>query len=352
MSAGADLFGWSVDQMRTRDDFRSLSGSEKAAILVMALGEEHAAKLFTLMDEEEIREISQTMAGLGSVNPNVIERVFVEFADALSSPGALIGNFQATERLLAKALGKDRVSAMMEDLRGPAGRTMWEKLGNVNESVLANFLRNEYPQTVAVIISKIRPDHAARVLALLPDGVAMEVIMRMLRMEAVQKDVLDEVERTLRSEFINQIGRASRGDAHELIAEIFNAFDRNTENRFMTALEEHNQEDAERIKQLMFTFEDLAMIDPVGIQTLLREFDREKLSIALKGASEDLRSFFFANMSERLGRILRDEMQSMGPLRVSEIEKAQTEMVALAKQLGDAGDIVLGKGKGEDQLIY
>src|SRR6185437_15369344 len=152
---------------------------------------------------------------------------------------------------LQRALPRERAAQIMEEIRGPAGRTMWDKLGNVNEAVLANYLKNEYPQTVAVVLAKVTPDHAARVLALLPENFAMEVIMRMLRMEAVQKEVLDGVERTLRTEFMSNLARTARRDSHEMMADIFNNLDRNAENRFMSALEERNRESAERIKQLM-----------------------------------------------------------------------------------------------------
>jgi flagellar motor switch protein FliG len=158
--------------------------------MMLALGEEHASKMFELMDDDEIKEMSQTMANLGTVSANVIERLFVEFAEQISTTGSLIGTYESTERLLLKALGKDKVDAIMEEIRGPAGRTMWDKLANVNEQVLANYLKNEYPQTVAVVLSKIRAEHASRVLPLLPESFAMEVIMRMLRMESVQKEVL------------------------------------------------------------------------------------------------------------------------------------------------------------------
>src|SRR5947207_5764144 len=174
--------------MRVREDYRTLTGAEKAAILMLSIGEEHAAKLFALMDDEEIKELSQTMSNLGTVHSSIIERLFVEFADQISSTGSLVGTFDSTERLLEKVLGKDRVNLIMEEIRGPAGRTMWDKLANVHEQVLANYLKNEYPQTVGVVLSKIKPDHASRVLALLPEGFAMEVVMRMLHMEAVQEE--------------------------------------------------------------------------------------------------------------------------------------------------------------------
>jgi flagellar motor switch protein FliG len=240
----------------------------------------------------------------------------------------------------------------MEDIRGPAGRTMWDKLANVNETVLANYLKNEYPQTVAVVLSKIKGEHAARVLAQLPESFAMEVVMRMLRMESVQKEVLDDVERTLRTEFMSNLARTSRRDAHEMMAEIFNNLDRNTESRFLAALEERNRDSAERIKALMFTFEDLSKLDPSGVQTLLRVVDKPKLGLALKGASETLRDLFFTNMSERAAKIMREDMAAMGPVRLRDVDEAQMYMVQVAKDLAARGEIVMAEGKGEDELIY
>jgi flagellar motor switch protein FliG len=338
--------------MRAKDDYRSLTGAQKAALLLMSVGEESAAKIFALMHDDEIKEISQTMANLGTVSSTVIERLFVEFADQISSTGALTGTFETTERLLAKVLDKSKVDQIMEEIRGPAGRTMWDKLSNVNESVLANYLKNEYPQTVAVVLSKVRSDHASRVLATLPEAFAMEVVMRMLRMEAIQKDVLEDVERTLRNEFLSNLARSSRRDAHEMIAEIFNNLDRGTEQRFMNALEERNRDSAEKVKSLMFTFDDLGKLDPGGAQTLLRNVDKAKLPMALKGASEALRDLFLNNMSERASKMLREDMAAMGPVRLRDVEEAQMAMVNMAKELAAKGEIVLSDKKGEDELIY
>ena len=338
--------------MRVHDDYRALSGPEKASIFLLALGENHAVRLFELMDDEEIRELSQTMASLGTVSANIIERLFTEFVEKMSATGSLIGSYDATERLLGKVMDKDKVSQIMEEIRGPAGRTMWDKLGNVNELVLANYLKNEYPQTVAVVLSKIKPEHAARVLSLLPESFAMEVIMRMLRMEVVQKEVLDDVERTLRTEFMSNLARTNRRDSHEMMAEIFNSLDRMTEQRFIGALEERNRDSAERIKSLMFTFDDLGKLDPQGVQTLLRNVEKSRLAVALKGASETVRDLFFMNMAERAAKILREEMASLGPVRLKDVDDAQVYMVRTAKSLADRGEIILTEGKGEDQLVY
>ncbi len=337
---------------RARDDFRSLTGPEKAAALMLAIGDEHASKIFSKMSDDEIRELSQAMANLGKINSEVVERVFVEFGDQLSSTGSLVGTYDSTERLLAKVMPGERVNLIMEEIRGPAGRTMWDKLANVNEVVLANYLKNEYPQTVSVVLAKIKPEHAARVLGVLPEAFAMEVIMRMLRMEAVQKDVLDDVERTLRTEFMTNLARTSRRDAHEMIAEIFNNLDRNTEGRFIAALEERNRDSAERIKALMFTFDDLSKLDPGGVQTLLRAVAKDKLAIALKGASETIKDLFFSNMSERAGKLLREEIASMGPVRLRDVDEAQMLMVTTAKDLSAKGEIVLADSKAGDELVY
>jgi flagellar motor switch protein FliG len=336
----------------TIEDYRGLNGHQKAAIMMLALNEDQATKLFSLMDEEEIKELSQAMAQLGTINSVVLERLFGEFVEQLSMTGSLVGSFESTERLLLKTMPKERVDSIMDEIRGPAGRTMWDKLGNVNEQVLAAYLKNEYPQTVAVVLSKIRPEHAARVLGTLPESFAMEVVMRMLRMEMVQKDVLDGVEKTLRAEFMSNLARTNRRDPYEIMAEIFNNFDRNTEGRFMGSLEESSHESAEKIKALMFTFEDLAKLDPTGIQTLLRGTEKSKLSLALKGASEALRNLFFTNMSERAGKLLREEMDDMGPVRLREVDEAQMYMVNVAKDLAEKGEIVIAQNKEEDELVY
>ena len=337
--------------MATNEDFRGLTGPQKAAMLMLSVGEEQATKLFSLMDDDEIREVSQAMASLGRVNSEMVERLFAEFIDQISATGSLHGSIETAERLLAKVMPKDRVDGIMEDLRGPAGRTMWDKLGNVNEEVLANYLKNEYPQTIALVLSRVRADHAARVLELLPEDIAVEVMMRMLRMEMVQKEVLDSVEKTLRTEFMSNLARSNRRDAHEMMAEIFNNFDRENEQKFIAILEERNRDAAEKIKALMFTFDDLTKLDASGIQTLIRAIEKEKLAMALKGASEKMRDMFFANMSERAGKLLKEEMQAMGAVRLKDVDEAQMAMVNLAKELADKGEIVISDG-ANDQLVY
>jgi flagellar motor switch protein FliG len=337
---------------RLREDVKSLSGLEKSALFILSLGEEYAARIFAHMNDDEIKDLSQVMANLGTVSSNLVEKLFIDLAEQMSSAGGTVGTLESTERLLMKVLDKGRVSNIMEDIRGPAGRTMWDKLANVNEAVLAAYLKNEYPQTVAVVMTKIKPDHAARVLTQLPESFALEVITRMLRMESVQKDVLDDIERTLRNEFMSNLARTNRRDSHEMMAEIFNNLDRSNEAKFMSALEERNRDSAEKIKGLMFTFEDLGKLEGAAIQSMLRVADKSKLPIALKGASETIKDLFFSNMSERAGKLLKEDIASLGPVRLRDVEEAQSHLVNVAKDLAAKGEIVIAKNSEEDELVY
>lgn len=337
--------------MSAAASYDALSGAEKASIMMLALNDADAGKLLGLLDHQEVMEISQTMAVLGRVESGVVEQLLKEFGERLAHNGGVMGGFDATEKLLLRVLDPERVAGIMQEIRGPAGRTVWDKLAHVNEAVLASYLKNEYPQTVAVVLSRIEPAHAARVLTNLPDDFATEVVMRMLRMEVVQREILADVEQTLRAEFMSNLARTNRRDNLELMAEIFNYFDRGTETRFINALEDRNKETADRIKALMFTFEDLAKLDAAGVQTLMRSAGNDRIVIALKGASEQLRELFFKNMSERAAKIMRDDMQATGPVRLRDVEEAQQFLVNMAKELAASGEIMLLDGK-DDELVY
>src|SRR5512138_105429 len=336
----------------TEPKARALTGPERAAVLMLALGEQYGGKVWSLLDDDELRQLSITMSTIGTVEAESVENLMLEFVSRLSASGALMGNYDSTERLLQQYLPPERVSNIMEEIRGPAGRNMWEKLSNVQEQVLANYLKNEYPQTVAVVLSKIRPEHAARVLAILPEDLALDVVNRMLKMEAVQKEVIERVEQTLRTEFMSNLSQTRRRDAHEVMAEIFNNFDRQTETRFITSLEEDNREAAERIKALMFTFDDLIKLDSASAQTMMRNVDKEKLAVALKSANEEVRAFFLGNMSSRAGKMLLDDMAAMGPVRLRDVDEAQALLVNLAKDLAAKGEITLTKNRADEELVY
>ncbi|HUH78215.1 MAG TPA: flagellar motor switch protein FliG [Devosia sp.] len=330
---------------------RVLTGDEKAAALLLALGPAYGKPIFDELDDLEVKQLSRAMVRLGPITQDMLDELMIEFVTTISSNGSLSGNTDSTERLLLSFLPQDKVDSIMEEIRGPAGRNMWEKLSNVQADVLAAYLKNEYPQTIAVVLSKIATDHASRVLAVLPEELAMDVVQRMLGLDPVQKEILEKIETTLRTEFMSTLNHSKRRDSHEQMAEIFNSFDRQTEARFITTLEEHNRDDAERIKALMFTFEDLARLDASAIQTLIQKMEKKDLGLALKGANDTVKEVFFGNMSARAGKTLKDDMDAMGPVRLKDVDEAQGRMVATAKDLAAKGEIIITKGKADEEMV-
>jgi len=329
-----------------------MTGPQRAAVILLALGAEYGREIWSSFDEDEIRLVSHAMVELGSVEAETVEDLIMEFVSGLAANGTVTGSYDRTAQLLAELLPPKQVQSIMEEIRGSASRSMWQRLSHIEPEVLANYLRNEYPQTVAVILSRVRPDHAARVLSILPDDFAIDVVNRMLKIDNVQKEALEHIEETLKTEFVTTVSQTSKRDAHKMMAEVFNAFDRHTEGRFMSALDQANRDAAKKIRALMFTFEDLAKLDPGSIQTLMRQVDRETLGRALKGAPESVRSFFFSNMSSRAAKNLQDEMASMGPIRLKDADEAQNRMVQIAKELADRGEILISKNRAEEELIY
>lgn len=328
-----------------------LFGKKKAAAFLMALPEAQVQAIMKELDDMEVLELSQTMATLGKVRASDVEEIFVEFIDKAGSPASLTGSLSTTEALLSKIYDRDKVAEIMEEIRGPAGKTMWDKLNNVDEKSLVGYLKHEHPQTIAVILSRIKPEHAAKVFTLFPRDLALDVMNRSIRMQNVQRDVLLNIEDTLRSEFIANFARSSQKDPHERLAEVFNFFDRQTEQNMMDALEKENKESAEKIRSLMFTFIDLIKLDAPGIQTILKVVDKSKLALALKGANEEIKDLFFSNMSERATKLLKEDMESLGMVRLKDVDEAQMEIVTITKDLIDKGEIVVMQGGEDEQLI-
>ena len=203
-----------------------------------------------------------------------------------------------------------------------------------------------------MILTKLRPEHAARVISELPSEFATDVIQRMLRMEPVQKEIVAEIEQTLKSEFMTNLARSQKRDPHEVMAEVFNALDRSTEEQMLASLEACSPESAERIRALMFTFEDLGNLLPASIATVVKNADKREMALALKGAPEEMRQLFMGAMTERAAKMLREDMTAMGPVRARECEEAQTALVRLAKSLADRGEIVLVDPKSDESMIY
>jgi flagellar motor switch protein FliG len=329
----------------------ALTGAARTAILMLALGDEYGGKLMAMLKDDEIRDVSRAMVGLGKVGPEVVEQLCQEFAASLGRTSAVSGSAEATERMLRAMLPSEMVNQILEDLYGPSGRNIWDKLGKVNESVLADYLCHEHPQTASMVLSRLPADHAARVIALLPEALALDVVERMLALGGVQRDAIDDVERTLKIDFMANLASSAQRDPHAKMAEIFNAFDRTVESRLIGALEMRNQEAAQRIKALMFTFDDLVRLAPQDVQILLRSVEKEKLPIALKGGSDRIRELFMRNLSERAGKMLRDDIEALGPVRLRDVDAAQLAIVMTAKELAAQGEIEIGTGKEDDLVI-
>lgn len=328
-----------------------LPGAARTAILMLALGEDQGGKLLALLKDDEIREVSRAMANLGTVRSEIVEQLCADFASRLNRAGSIAGSPEAAERLVRKTLSAERANQFLQDLHGPAGKTIWDKLGKVSESVLGDYLLQEHPQTAALVLSRVAADHAARVIARFPEALAIDIVERMLVMEGIQREAIDDVERTLKADFMANLASSTQRDPHEKLAEIFNAFDRGVEVRLIAGLEARNQNAAGRIKSLMFTFDDLTRLAPQDIQILLRAVEKEKLPLALKGASDKIRDLFFRNLSERAGKMLRDDIDALGPVRLRDVDAAQLAIVATAKDLAAQGEIEISSGKEDDLVI-
>lgn len=343
-----------TEQTQTNDTeiqiHEAMDGPRKAAMLMLVVGDKHAQLLFDRLEIGEIKLITQEMSELGRIRGTDVDQLFHSFNTIMGGGSGVVGTYDTAKQLLSRIMDEEKVAMIMKDIGGPPGGNVWEKLSKVDDSVLANFLKNEYPQTIAVVLSKIRTEHAARVMSQLPKEISIEAMMRMLRLDALQEEIMTDVEDLLRGEFMANATGAPPPDQHEVIAEIFNFFDRTTETSFMEMLEERNKESAELIRSLMFTFDDLAKLDGQAIQLLLRNVDNSRLGLALKGGKDELKELFFNNMSERASKILREDMENMGPVRVKDVEEAQSEIVIAAKNLIDRGEIMIA-GDNEQDMI-
>lgn len=333
---------------------KNLTGKDKAAILFLTLDKDVTEKILGSLDQDEVKDISITMASLYTVQSEVVEDVYKEFTEKVTDTGSVKGSIEATERFLREHYPDDVVEAIMEDIRGPAGRNMWEKLGNVTPQVLANYLKNEYPQTVALILTKVRSEHAAAVFNLLPKQLREQVVERIIKMGSIQREIIDNVEQTLKREFMSNLNRTQGKDGHFIMAEIFNRANKDIVAEQMGILEAEMAESAEKISKIMFTFEDLSVrVDGFGIQSIIKECDKNDLAKALKGSNDEIKEAFFSNMSERAGNMLRDEIEGMPPIKMKDVEEAQARIISVAKQLSDAGEIVISTGDGgKEQLVY
>ncbi|EHL99818.1 FliG domain protein [Acetobacteraceae bacterium AT-5844] len=311
------------------------------AVLFMTLDEDRIQSMFGRLEEQEIRHVSRAMANLGKVDIDTVERVIMRFRTEVGRTGTIIGTAETTERLLKRLLPNEKVVEIMDEIRGPEGKTMWEKLANISPEVLATYLRTELAQTAAVILAKLPAAHAARVLALLPTSSVDEIVLRMVRMDSIQKGVLQDIEQTLQKEFITNLSRSYERDSSQIVAEIMNRAEKGLVEHLMKQIEAREPHAATRIRRIMFTFDDLIRVDRTTFATLVAECPADKLQVALTAASVELRELFLGSMSERAATIMRDEIENMPAQRKKAIEDAQTEIITIAKRLADEGRIFI-----------
>lgn len=328
-----------------------LSGPQRAAALLMALGEDDGRAVWSEFTDAEAKQVYLAMVELGSVKGETVARLADDFLVELGGTGAVTGSADRAQELLSQVYPQERATAIMAEVRGNGSRSVWRRLTEVSPESLAAFLCNEYPQTIAVIMSRLPAELGGRILALLPNELSMEVIGRVLHLDDVQPEAMDGIEEMLRRHFLTKaVGRPKR-DLYDVMAERFDAFDRPTEARIFAALEAADKDAAQRIRERMFTFEDLLKLDAAGIQTVLRQVEKDTLARALKGATPAAREFFQANMSSRAAKNLQDDIDSLGPIRVADVDDAQSRIVQAAKGLAAKGEIRIQKTRADDDLV-
>jgi flagellar motor switch protein FliG len=326
-----------------------LTGPQKTAILILALGDAFASEVFKKFERAEITAVSRAMAKLDSVSKEQAEDVLKEFNQAMTiGKEMLYGGPEQVRKMISSNLDSDTARYILDELDFDSGPVPFKELGNVSPKILAQILRNEHPQTLALILGHLPPDNAGNLLQNMAPGVRAEVLIRLAKLEAVAEEMLVEVDRVLQSQLIAIGGKEGRkvGGVNS-VAEILNAIDRATEEEIMADIEEESAQLAEEIKQLMFVFEDITKIDDRGIREVLKEISNEDLTMSLKTAPEELREKFFKNLSERAGNMIREDLEIMGPVKLSEVEAAQQNIVKQVRRLEAEGRIVIAGSGGE-----
>ena len=326
-----------------------LSGLEKSAILLLAMGDKFTSEAFKRMERSEITQISKVIMELDAVPKETIEMVLREFHYALvSGQDILTGGEDAVKRLLMKNLDGDTAKYIIDELNLEVTSAPFRELGNVSPRILSQILRNEHPQTLALILGHMPSEQAAVLLTNLPAGVRTEVLMRLANLEAVPEDMIEEVDKVLQSQLIAMGGKEGKKvGGVPAVAEILNAVDRATEEEVLSEIEEESSQMAEEIRNLMFVFEDVGGLDDRAIREILKDISNDDLTLALKGASDELKDHFFKNMSERAATMIREDLEIMGPTKLSDVETAQQNIVKTVRKLEGEGRIAIARGGGD-----
>jgi flagellar motor switch protein FliG len=334
--------------------FDKLRGFEKSAILLNYLGPAAAKLLLKFVDDGDIRKLLATMQKFRIVPVDVTKKVLEEFYEMISESEDYIFSEKPTQKeTVIEAVGEERARGILGHMAttGPSQRTL-ESLEVVDSKSLSNFLINEHPQTIAVILAHLEPEKKGEVLRRLPEALQAEVVLRLSNLDHVAPELIAEVDRVLKLELstLGTVEQASLGGVQP-VAEMLNVMDKNTETSIMSRIEEKDPILAEEIRKLMFVFEDITKIDDKGIQTLLKEVPNDKLLLALKTADEEIKTKIFKNISQRAANLLKDDLSNMGPARLSDVEGAQVEIVNVARRLESEGKILIARGGTEDSLV-
>ena len=331
---------------------RQYTGPEKSAILLLSLGEDVAPLVFKFMNDQEIQRVSNYMSYIRNVDVEMVNRILHEFAEMAGSIGGMVaGGKEYVRKLLLKSLAPDKAEWIINNLSIPTLETGLEALRWLDAKTIARFLQGEHPQTVAVILAHLDAIQAGTVLISLPPNLQAEVLLRIAKLERIPPGVIQELDKVLRNE-LRATGALETGHVGGIqsVAEILNNVDQTSEREIMEQIEELNAGLAEEIRQLMFVFEDLITIDDRGMQQILKEVANEDMTLALKTASEELKEKILRNMSKRAADMLREELEVMGPVRVSDVERAQHKIIQTAKRLEGEGRLILG-GKGDNAVV-
>jgi len=335
-------------------DDKRLSGIRKAAILLLTVSEDAAAEILKRLDRDSVTDVTREIAGLGQVKPDLCNSVVEEFYNlALAQSYAEQGGILLAKTLLEQSLPKEEAERVMEHIEQTVNATPFAFLHKAESENLLTFIQDEHPQTIALILSHLPPEKAGEVLGGLSQEKQSEVVVRIARMEQTNPEVIREVERGLEGRLSAIVSQTfEKAGGVETVASILNLADRTTEKAILEQLETVDPELVEQIRRLMFVFEDINLVDDRGIQTVLKEVDNSDLALALKTASEELKEKIFRNMSERAAAMINEEMEYMGPVRLSDVESAQQRIVDVVRRLEDAGEIILqGRGGDTDVVV-
>ena len=333
-------------------DVSKLEGVEKAAILLLSLSEEDAAQILKHLEPKQVQKLGAEMARIDDMTQAKITAVHKNFIDEIQNSSTI--GFQSQDfvkRALTAALGEDKAANLIDQILMGSGAKGLDSLKWMDSKQVASIIRNEHPQIQTIVLSYLEPEQSAEILSQFPEKVRLDLLMRVANLEEVQPAALQELNEIMEKQFAGQAGtQAAKMGGLKSAADIMNYLDTNIEGQLMDAIREQDEELSQQIQDLMFVFDNLVDVDDRGIQAILREVQQDSLLKAIKGADEELKNKITANMSKRAAEMLVDDLEALGPVRISEVETAQKEILSVARRLADAGEIMLGGGGGEEFL--